>query len=86
MNYKLRDMDNEIMQGSGSLYLSPDSILIKSRKWLYLSSSHIESISLEKNKMKISLRGYLSLEFTIRNNYILNALYHYIEGIKWIQA
>ncbi len=86
VRYKLRDMRNEIMQGSGGLWLSPDSILIKSGKWWYLPSSHIKNISVEKDKMKILLQGYLTLEFTTRNDYILNALYHYIEGVKWVRA
>ena len=86
VDYVLKDTENEIMRGSGSLWISPDSIFIKSKKWWYLPSSRIREILVEKNRMKISLNDFLTIEFMTRNGHILNALYHYIEGIKWIQA
>ena len=86
IDYRLTGRENEIMSGKGSLWIAPDSILIKSEKWWYLPSSHINKITMDRDKMSISLKKSMTLEFKTRNSYILNALYHYIEGVKWVRG
>ncbi len=73
--------------GDGSLWISSDSILIKENaKWLYIHGKHIQDAKLERESLLLTLINDSSVELNSKNVYILNALYHYIEGAIWKKA
>ncbi len=84
VDYTLKDNNAELMKGTGSLWLSPDSIFIKTDdRWYYLPSSKILKMFIMNNRMVIGLKNKLNVELTSKNVYILRALYHYLGGEIW---
>ncbi len=87
VDYALKDSNAEIMRGSGSLWLSPDSIFIKTdERWYYLPGSNILNMAIINNMMIIGLKNKIKVELKSKNIYILRALYHYLEGGVWRRA
>ncbi len=81
VNYTLRSDNVEVKRGKGSVWMSQDSILIKTdNRWLYLPEKQISKAKMIRDNLRILLDNDSSLELKSKNVYILNALYHYIEG------
>ncbi|GEM_PF-2606292 len=84
VNYALTETnghDSGMRRGKGSLWISSDSILIKSgERWLYLPGKHIRGAKMNREKLKLTLKNDSCMELNSKNSYMLNALYHYIEG------
>jgi hypothetical protein len=73
-----------MMRGRGSLWLSADSLLIRvNGSWIKLPKSNIIGAELERKILKIMMRNRVFVEVNSKNDYIINALYHYIEGAIW---
>jgi len=87
VSYRLENEIGAVKRGSGGLWLAADSILIKTeKKWLYLPNSKIRCAEIERNNLKLFLTDRLKINITAKNVYMLNALYHYIEGVTWSGA
>ncbi len=87
IKYNLRGTKGEVCGGDGSLWISSDSILIKEKsKWLYIQGNHIKGAKIKKEALLLRLVNDSSVELNSKNVYILNALYHYIEGAIWKKA
>ena len=84
IDYDLQNKNAGLMRGSGSLWLSPDSIFIKTdEKWYYLPAASIRSMDIVNNSMVINLKDKIRIELKTKNIHILRALYHYLEGGLW---
>ncbi len=84
VDYKLKNMMESMMRGSGSLWISTDSLLIKiNGKWIKLPKNNIVGAALERKILRIMLRNKVCVEVNSKNDYIINALYHYLEGALW---
>ncbi len=81
VSYTLRNDDVDVKRGRGSVWMSPDSILIKTdHRWLYLPGKHISRVKMIRDNLRITMNNDSSIELNSKNVYVLNALYHYIEG------
>lgn len=84
IEYNLRDENAGLLSGSGSLWLSPDSLFIKTdKKWYYLPEASIRGMNIINNNMIIDLKDRMSVELKTKSVHILRALYHYLEGGPW---
>ncbi|NPA75957.1 MAG: hypothetical protein GXO25_07770 [Euryarchaeota archaeon] len=87
VNYNLKNRKSNVMGGRGSLWLSEGAILIKvNGSWIRLPKAHIVGAAMERKILKIFLRNKVSVEVNSKNDYIIHALYHYIEGAVWKKA
>ena len=84
VEYDLQDKNTGLMRGSGSLWLSPDSIFIKTdEKWYYLPGASIQGMDILKDRLVIDLKNRMYIELKTKNVHILRALYNYLEGEIW---
>ncbi len=87
VSYRLESDMGAVKRGAGGLWLAADSILIKSdKKWLYLPRAKIRRAEIVRDNLKLLLADRLKIDITSKNVYMLNALYHYIEGETWSGA
>ncbi len=82
VEYRFQSMDREMQTGRGTLWLSPNSILIKSKKWWYVPCTHIKHMWEERGKIEIHLENDLRVEMVSKNKYVMKALYHFLEGVR----
>ena len=87
VNYDLKKKKYEMLKGKGSLWISHKSLMIKTdKRWINLPNSNITGVSIERKILKILMGNKISVEVNSKNAYIINALYHYIEGKIWQRA
>ncbi len=87
VKYSIGSAEERCVGGDGAVWISSDSIFIKDDgKWYYISGRHISDLRVIRQVLKIKLRKGACVEIKSKNVYILNALYHYIEGALWRTA
>ena len=84
IEYDLQGKNAGLIKGSGTLWLSPDSIFIKTdEKWYYLPGTSIKKMDVVADRMVIDLKNRIRIELRTKNVHVLKALYHYLEGEPW---
>ncbi len=84
VHYGMKKTNRHIRGGKGSLWMTGDAILIKKDgTWVRLPTRRITGARMERKILRIFMKDNISVDVNSNNDYIIQALYHYIEGAIW---